>query len=208
MSDSKLLASTAYLPPISYFSAILNAEKIIFEAHETYIKQTYRNRCLILSANGPLPLIIPVIRPKGNHTPITEVEVDYSTRWNKNHVRAIESAYRSSAYFEFIADFLFPFYEKKFDTLWELNLSLINAIFEFLEIKKNIETTSHFVKETDKGTTDLRSLSPKQKSNSIFPESVPYYQVFEHKFGFTPNLSIIDMLFNEGLESLELLKRG
>lgn len=208
MSGKTILLSTAYLPPVQYMSALLSADKVFIEAHETYPKQTYRNRCVILSANGPLPLIIPVIKPKGNHTGITEVIIDYSTGWNRNHWRAIESAYRTSAYFEFIADVIKPFYSNPFNTLWEFNNELLKAILEFLEIPVNINFTSSFHKVEPAGVIDFRyAISPKAKmqENSL-PFIPPYFQVFEHRFGFTPNLSIIDLLFNEGLMAREILR--
>lgn len=209
MSSSTVLLSTAYLPPVPYMFILINANRVYIEAHETYRKQTYRNRCVILSANGPIPLVIPVIRPKGNHTPITEVLIDYSTDWPRNHWRAIESAYRTSAYFEFIADILHPFYQNRFNSLWEFNGNLLKVIIDFLELPVIIDFTSHYQEITPDGVIDLRNIiSPKVKDPSIvgLASPTPYFQVFEHRFGFTPNLSIIDMLFNEGLMARELLK--
>lgn len=208
MASKTILLSTAYLPPVHYMSALLSADKIFIEANETYLKQTFRNRCVILSANGPLPLVIPVIKPKGNHTCITEVVIDYSTGWNRNHWRAIESAYRTSAYYEFIVDILKPFYSNTFKTLWELNNELLKAILDFLELPVIVNFTSNFQKIAPEGTMDLRyAISPKAKMPETgLPATLPYYQVFEHRFGFTPNLSIIDLLFNEGLMAREILR--
>jgi len=189
-------------------SALLSADKFFIEAHETYLKQTYRNRCVILSANGPLPLVIPVIKPKGNHTSITEVIIDYSTNWNRNHWRAIESAYRKSAYFDFIADMLMPFYQNRFYTLWELNNQLLMAILDFLESPVKIHFTSEYQKIAPEWVMDFRyTISPKAKMPVTgLPATLPYFQVFEFRFGFTPNLSVIDLLFNEGLMARETLR--
>lgn len=208
MASKTILLSTAYLPPVQYMSALLSADKVFIEAHETYPKQTYRNRCVILSANGPLPLVIPVIKPKGNHTGITEAIIDYSTGWNRNHWRAIESAYRTSAYFDFIADVLKPFYSNPFNTLWVFNHELLKAILDFLELPVNINFTSSFHKTAPEGVLDLRfAISPKVKMPKTgLPTTLPYFQVFEHRFGFIPNLSIIDLLFNEGLMAREILR--
>lgn len=208
MSTSVLL-STAYLPPVGYVSALLSADKIYMEAHEIYIKQTYRNRCVILSANGPLPLVIPVIRPKGNRTPISEVLIDYSTSWNRNHWRAIESAYRTSAYYEFIGDVLLPFYQSRHERLVDFNSDLLKALLGFLEVDIIMRNTEEFRKQVPQGIIDLRSaFSPKVKPESHVTSIEPYFQVFSHKFGFTPNLSIIDLLFNEGSFSKQILARA
>ncbi|MEW5847013.1 MAG: WbqC family protein [Bacteroidota bacterium] len=208
MHSKTVILSTAYLPPVQYISALVNANRIYIEAHETYQKQTYRNRCVILSANGPLPLVIPVIKPGGNHTPITEVKIDYSTGWNRNHWRAIESAYRTSAYFDFIADILMPFYQNRFDTLWEFNNQLLKALLNFMELHVKIHFTSEFQKIAPEGAIDLRyTITPKVKTPVQEIQAItPYFQIFENRFGFTPDLSVIDLLFNEGLMAREILR--
>ncbi len=205
--STSILLSTAYLPPVGYISALINAKKVYIEAQESYRKQTYRNRCVILSANGSLPLVIPVERPKGNHTPISEVVIDYSTGWNRNHWRAIESAYRTSAYFDFIFDVLYPFYHNRYENLFDFNLKLLNALLNFMESQVAIHLT-HKYETIPSVSEDLRNaFSPKQKVDSVYVNNIPpYFQVFAHRFGFTTNLSIIDLLFNEGLEARRILK--
>jgi len=99
MIAKSVILSSAYIPPVDYMTWIYGAERIILEKHENYIKQTYRNRCYIYSANGKLALTIPVIKTQGNHTPIDNIVIDYSEQWQKNHMRAIESAYNSSPFF-------------------------------------------------------------------------------------------------------------
>lgn len=207
--NGSIILSTAYLPPVEYVAAMLNAKEVLIEVHETYCKQTYRNRCLILSANGPLALVIPVIRPKGNRTPVSEVVIDYSTRWNRNHWRAIESAYRTSAYYEFIGDVLLPFYQSRHERLVDFNSDLLKALLGFLEVDIKVRKTEEFRKQVPQGILDLRSaFSPKAKPESHVTSIEPYFQVFSHKFGFTPNLSIIDLLFNEGTFSKQVLMRA
>lgn len=207
--NGSITLTTAYLPPDEYVAAMLSAKEVLIEAHETYCKQTYRNRCVILSANGPLALVIPVIRPKGNRTPISEVVIDYSTRWNRNHWRAIESAYRTSAYYEFLSDVLLPFYQNRYERLIDFNSELLKALLGFLEVGINLRYTEEFLKQMPASIIDLRSaFSPKAKPESHVTSTEPYFQVFSHKFGFVPNLSIVDLLFNEGTFSKQVLMRN
>lgn len=207
---SRVILSTAYLPPLQFFSRLVSGNSICLEACENYLKQTYRNRCVILSANDVLPLSIPVIKTNGNHTPIRNVEIDNSSEWQKIHLRAIEAGYGSSPYFEFVFDMLYPFYSKKFINLFDFNFELIEAILKFLELKVEINlTTDYSFEYSESSIEDCRGLiSPKVKLEKDMQfTQVQYYQVFAHKVGFVPNLSIIDMLFNEGLATVGLLKR-
>lgn len=206
MSKSVLLP-TSYLPNIQYFTKVISGVGVLIEANETYPKQTYRNRCEILSANGRLTLSVPVKRVQGNHTPVTLVEIENATLWQKNHWRAIESAYRTSAYFDFVADVLLPYYNKRYSNLFEFNCDLFRAVLNFLGIKVNIERTSDFVLDIK---PDFRTLlSPKcafEADTNFVPTE--YFQVFFEKFGFIANLSVIDLLFNEGLNTVEILKQS
>ena len=124
MSSSAIL-SIGYLPPVQYFAKLIQYKNIYIESTENYTKQTYRNRCVILGANGPIPLTIPVVKTQGNHTPIKLIEIDNSTLWQKNHWKTIESAYRTSAYYDFVADILEPFYIKHYTNLFEFDFLLI-----------------------------------------------------------------------------------
>lgn len=207
MNNSAIL-SIAYLPPIQYFAKLVQYQNIYIESMENYTKQTYRNRCVILGANGLLALTIPVVKIQGNHTPIRMVEIDNSTLWQKNHWKAIESAYRTSAYFDFVADILQPFYARKFSNLYEYNLLLMNSIFDFLSVDKSIRFTSIFIADYGLEHNDFRSkISPKvDYRKDVSFEAVEYFQVFSSKFGFTPNLSIIDLLFNEGLSATDVVE--
>lgn len=193
-----------YLPPVQYFVKLLQYRSVLLEAAEHYTKQTYRNRCVILGANGPIPLTIPVIKTQGNHTPIRLVEIDNSTLWQKNHWKTIESAYRTSAYYDFVADVLAPFYAKRFTNLFEFNCLLLEAIFDFLSLRPSITPTTHYA--PGYGADFRTSISPKCDF-SLDTEFVAaeYFQVFSARFGFIPNLSIADLLFNEGLSAVEVV---
>lgn len=198
-----VLLSTAYLPPIDYFYFLLNAEKVLIEKHEHYQKQSYRNRCEILSANGKLSLSIPLIKNTDKEI-ISQKKISYAENWQNVHWRAITSAYKSSPYFEYFEDEFKPFYTEQFEFLLDYNLQLTQVILKILRIKKEINFTETFEKETP--FLDLREkIHPKNEVSLPEAPLDTYYQTFADKFGFTKNLSVIDLLFNKGLETKDYL---
>lgn len=210
-----VLLSTAYLPPIEYFAAIANASAILLEGAEMYQKQSYRTRCRIISGNGILVLTVPVLRKDGVHKcPVKEVRIDYSKPWLLQHKRALEAAYMSSPFFEYYADDIFPILDKKEKFLVDMNLLLVRKITELIGIPENIKFTDTFLNPADlkaeRGITDLRErIHPKNPEENLLRQlgkEKPYYQVFTNKQGFVPNLSIIDLLCNEGPNSVSFLK--
>jgi len=208
VSNNSVILSTAYLPPIQYFSKLVLYTEVSIEVQESYSKQSYRNRCEILSCNGLLSLTIPVIKVNGNNTLTKDIEIDYSMNWQKNHWKAIESAYRTSAYYDFVADLINPYFSKKEKYLIDLNAKIIFGVMEFLGFCKVITNTNEFVNEYSKDVADFRSsIHPKPQFQIIDNEfkSVKYFQVFNDRFSFLPNLSIIDLLFNEGLNGLKII---
>lgn len=200
----KILLSTSYLGPVEYFASIVNAEEIIIEKQEHYIKQTFRNRCLISTTNGMQSLTIPVIKVNGNRTQIKDVQIAYFEKWQMNHWRTIESAYSNAPYFLFYQDAIFPYYQKKFKYLFDFNYELLQIILGFLKVEVALSFTEEYQLPINKDVLDLRNtFSPKNESGLSFPR---YIQVFEEKHGFMENLSILDLLFNEGPEALSYLK--
>ncbi|MBR6659117.1 MAG: WbqC family protein [Paludibacteraceae bacterium] len=202
--DQRLLLTTTYLGPIDYFRQIYTAPKVVIEQNDHYTKQTYRNRCRIATSNHPLDLTIPVIRPK-EKCPTKEIQISYKENWRINHWRAIESAYNSTPFFEYYRDDYEVAFMKKYNYLIDFNMDLLETTLRLLHISKEIEKTSEYIPKEDNNPWDMReAFHPKHESRT---QITPYYQVFEHKFGFQPNLSIIDLLFNMGPEAIFTLRK-
>lgn len=198
------LLSTAYFPPLSYMAAVANSQSIWIEAYETYPKQTWRNRCTIATANGLQNLIVPVIKINGNQTLTHEIRISYSENWQQLHWRALEAAYNKSPYFEYYKDRLEVILKAEHIRLIDLNMFILKEILSILKINIPVQTTTSFNKSESK-LIDLREVfSPKhQLELNLFPT---YYQVFNDRHGFQPNLSILDLLFCEGPATLSYLK--
>ncbi|MDP3468213.1 MAG: WbqC family protein [Daejeonella sp.] len=192
-----------YLPNIEYFNKILkHKDNLIIENAENFRKQSYRNRATIHSPNGTLDLIVPVIRGSKNHTLVKNVKISYDFKWQRLHWLSLQTSYRSSAYFEYYEDELITFYEKKWDFLYDYNEELLHLIFRFLKINITYTYTNSF-QTTYPELEDFReSIHPKHDSEINFK---PYFQVFEERNGFLPNLSIVDLIFNQGPQSIKYL---
>ncbi|MCL2098616.1 MAG: WbqC family protein [Bacteroidales bacterium] len=201
------LLPTAYWPPVQYYTKIVGQQAIYLEQHEHYQKQTYRNRCVIYAANGPTALVIPIIRMQGRKMPIRDVRIDYSTPWQRVHWKAIVSAYRSSAFFEYYEDDFRSFYEREETFLFDLNEKILHLTLELTGLHTKVGYTAEFI-PSDGDMPDWRTLiSPKvdfTADTKFKPQS--YYQVFAPKHGFAANLSILDLLCNEGNNSLSVLQ--
>ena len=195
------LFSTAYFPSISYMARFLTENEPLIEVFETYRKQTYRNRCRVMTANGVEILSVPVVKVNGNHTMTKDIIISPVEPWQHIHSRCLESAYKAAPYFDHYYDYLCPIFEGHFERLIDLNDAALQAILKMLKIKKEIVHTTDYVREAE---NDLReAFSPKKEiKNTSFPE---YYQVFSTKFPFAADLSGLDLVFNEGPEAVEYL---
>jgi hypothetical protein len=204
------LLSTAYLGPIQYFSKLLTPGTIIIERYEHFPKQSYRNRCIIYGANGPLTLTVPVT--KENIKEYTrDIRIDYATNWLKIHLKAIESAYNNSPFYPYYIDDIRDILNKKETYLYDLNQKLTLTLCDLIKIKPIVSETNDYIVELPPQTFDFREcIHPKLrmfKPDENF-EAPQYSQVFASKHGFIENLSIIDMLFNIGPDCKELLKNS
>ncbi|SFH94545.1 WbqC family protein [Halpernia frigidisoli] len=190
-----------YLPPISWFSKFLEKDsKPVIEKFENFPKQTYRNRTNIYGANGKLTLVIPI-----NHTGsrlYKDTKISYDENWQKQHWKSIKNAYQSSPYFEFYEDRCAKIYEKKEKFLFDFNLNALEILISISKTAQNLQFSDKY--ESEPSALDLRSaFSAKNNPDQKFSQ---YYQIFEEKYGFIENLSVCDLFFNLGPESLIYLK--
>lgn len=197
------LFTTAYFPSISYMARFLAEDEPLIEICETYHKQTYRNRCRVMTANGVESISVPVIKVNGNHTMTKDIAISPIEPWQHIHSRCLESAYKASPYFDHYYDYLSPIFEDRFERLVDLNDAALKAVLKMLKVKKEIVYTSDYIRESE---NDLReAFSPKKPfDTSLFPT---YYQVFSEKCPFAADLSILDLVFNLGPEAMDYLKR-
>ena len=202
--------TTAYLAPIQYYSKLYHSKKCIIEKFDHYTKQTFRNRCIIAGANGLLSLTVPIVKPNNIKVPSCDIKISDHGNWQHQHWNAIEAAYNSSPFFEYYIDDFYPFYHKKFTFLFDFNESLRELICNLLEISPNVTYTSKYEKLIPISCDFRECIHPKKThiQEDPFFIATKYYQVFEHKLGFLPNLSIIDLLFNMGPESRLILKKS
>lgn len=192
-----------YAGNINYFSRLKKSTTIIFDKHENYIKQTYRNRCTIYGANGKLDLIIPIVKGKTGHQAMKDVKISYDGNWQRMHWKSLESAYRSSPYFEYYEHEFIPFYENKVEYLVDFNLALHEKLNKLLDLDSKFTFTEKY-EVADENFIDERKLA--DPFLEISDEDFKHYtQVFESKLAFIPNLSVIDLLVNCGPESGSLI---
>lgn len=200
--------SSAYLAPVSYYYILLHHDKVIIEQYDHYMKQTYRNRCHIAGPGGVLPLSIPVVRPDTPKCLMKDIQISDHGNWRHLHWNAIESAYNNTPFFDYYKDDFRPFYEKKYSFLIDFNEELRQLICELIDFQPSTERSYEYKTAFNSNECDLReAIHPKKDfelSNTGFIPH-PYYQVFDNKHGFLPDLSIIDLLFNMGPESLLIL---
>jgi|TARA_B110000238_G_scaffold124623_1_gene134747 hypothetical protein len=193
------LLPTAYLAPLSYYALIIKSPNSIIEQYEHFKKQTIRNRCSIYSSNGSLVLSVPKVRKSSSKTLIKDIQICYTEPWQKIHWNAIQSSYNSSPFFEYYMDEIFVIYNTKEKYLIDLNIKTHQLILKFLQIDSKINLSNNYNSQTE--LEDFRDKKFQSINNPV------YDQVFSIKKGFTPNLSIIDLVFNLGPESNNYLEK-
>lgn len=209
-SITKVLLSSSYLAPIQYYQELIKYPSALIEQHDHYIKQTYRNRCRIIGPEGIQNLTIPIIKPLEGFESMRDIQMSEHGNWRHQHWQAIKTAYKNTPYFDYFEEDFIKFYTTKYKYLFEFNQELQNVICSLLNIDPKIELTSRYTKtdELPNDVLDLRDAIHPKKNNISNPLNFKrYYQVFEHKHKFSANLSIIDLLFNMGPESIFYLDK-
>lgn len=203
----KVLLHPAYFPAISHFVAMANYDEIVFEKGDNYQKQTYRNRMYIYGANGIQMLSIPIKHVGGNgRQPYKDVRLENDFPWQKEHWKTLQSAYRTSPFFEYYEDELVGLFTKKHSFLMDFNLKTIETVLECLPLETELQFTEEYIKSPSE--PDLVDARPLIVAKSKLPfQFERYTQVFDEKYNFMENLSILDLLFNEGTNALTYLEQ-
>jgi hypothetical protein len=207
---NSVLLSTSCFAPVQYFTKLILFDKIYLEQFENFTKQTYRNRYEIYGANGNVSLVVPVVKGRDKKIKIRDLLISYDTDWQRNHWRTLFSAYNSSPFFEYYQDDIQPFFEKPWKFLFDYNHVILETLCALLEIEPDIVLTDDF-EQVPQNTLNLReAISPKKHKSAADPHFRPqtYTQVFTEKSGFIPNLSILDLLFNEGPNAISILENS
>ena len=200
-----ILLHPSYFPSISQFAAIAQADRITFEMEDNFQKQTNRNRTYIYSPNGIQLLNIPIKHSNLHHQKTKDIKIEQDFDWQKQHFKSLEAAYRSSPFFEYFEDDLLPVFQKKHIFLMDLNMEAFDIVCKCLRMKLEFDTTTEYFHEiNDSNIADFRYLVNGKKDHSVFE---PYTQVFDDKHGFLNNLSVLDLLFNEGKFAMDYLKK-
>ncbi|MGB5464296.1 MAG: WbqC family protein [Aureibaculum sp.] len=197
-----MLLYPTYFSPIAHYIALVKVKKVVFEVEDNYQKQTYRTRCYIYGANGRQLLNIPV-KHTNKSRKTKDIKIDGSFSWEKQHLKAMQAAYRSSPFFEYFEEDLIIFFKNTPTFLLDLNIKVHELMMDFLQLDLQYNRTTEYVKDLN-GDNDYRFLA-NAKSNKIYGLSA-YTQVFSNKFGFIENLSILDLLFMEGTNALNYLQ--
>jgi len=207
-TNLKVIIDLQYLPCPSYFTIVSQNNEIFFELYEYYEKQSFRNRCNILMADGVRTLTVPLQAVKSKQI-MKDVKIDYSQNWQQQHIRSLKTAYGKSPFFEYLSEDFFHILEKKQLFLWELNYDLLTFCLKTMGMSKNILFTDSYAEKDENSLSwDCRSIiHPKKGYQPVCQKGLkPYQQVFGNTF--VKNLSIVDLIFCEGGNSKQIIQKG
>lgn len=204
-----VLLSTAYFAPVQWYQKLQCHTECLIECHDNFLKQTYRNRCVIATTQGQQALTVPVERPANGRldkTPMCDIKISNHGNWRHLHWNALASAYGESPFFEYYQDDLRPFFERRWEYLIDFNLAITDTVCRLLDVHPRLSLTERYLSASEAasaGIADFRDvIRPKHPGEDPSFTPRPYYQVYQQKYGFLPNLSILDLLFNEGNEAI------
>lgn len=204
MIEGTVLIHPAYFPSITQMAIVAQANTIVFEADDNYQKQTYRNRAYISQTQGILLLNVPILHTKGVRKKYKDVNVENAFPWQSHHWKSLQSAYRTSPYFEYYEDEIVHLFKEPVASLFDHNINIYKEICELLGIDKPFNFTKEYFKEPNNMVDARESINVKSKLKLTFPK---YIQVFSDRNEFFPNLSILDLLFTEGPNALTYLEK-
>lgn len=200
---STALLSSAYFPPVQWMQKLHIYNKVYVERNDNFCKQTYRNRCVIATANGVQALTVPIERFEGAKCPMRDIRISDHGEWRHLHWNAIVSAYGESPFFDYYADDLRPFFERKWKYLFDFNMEIVDKLCELLDVRTNISLTDSYADAALLSADDLRDvIRPKHPAADPLFAPRPYYQVYASRHGFQSNMSVLDLLCNEGPEGI------
>ncbi len=200
---SVALLSSTYFGPVQWYQKLNRYGLCLLERHDHFVKQTYRNRCLIATTAGTQALTVPTEHGEESKCSMANMRISDHGNWRHIHWNALLSAYGESPFFEYYADDLRPFFEQQWEYLFDFNLAITRKLCELLDIRPNLQLTDHYADADALGASDFRdTIRPKKPMADPSFVPTPYYQVYQQKHGFQPNLSILDLLFNEGNEAI------
>lgn len=197
------LLSSTYFGPVQWYQKLYRYDSCLIEQHDNFVKQTYRNRCVIATTNGPQTLSLPIAQYDGLKCPMKDIRLSDHGNWRHLHWNALLSAYGESPFFEFLADDLRPFFERQWEFLFDFNLAITHTICELIDIEPTLVPTERYEAGDAETCPDFRdAIRPKHPLPDADFAPRPYHQVYGQKWGFQPNLSILDLLFNVGREAV------
>ena len=202
MNTERILIETQYFPSVQFFTKWMSGAEIVIEAHENYQKRSYRNRCHIMSPFGFYPLSVPLKKGKNEQQKITDTVISYAENWQLKHWRAFQNYYQKSPYFEHYEHIIEPIFHGNHRYLFDLNMDILEILKKVLDLDNVISTSKTYEKSPEPIIGDFRNkIHPRSKfeDHSFLPKSYP--QVFEYKYGFLENLSVLDLIFNCGPEA-------
>lgn len=194
------ILSSAYFGPVQWYQKLNRYDRCLIEQYDHFIKQTYRNRCIIMTTQGPQSLTIPIEKFEDLKCPMKDVKISDHGNWKHLHWNALMSAYGESPFFEFYADDIRPFFEKQWKYLYDFNWDITEKVCELLDVRPHIEPTNEYLAACRHDFRDVIRPKHPLPDEDFHPQ--PYYQVYGQKYGFVANLSILDLLFNEGNEAI------